>query len=144
LLELPQDVQQSVRAGAISQGHARALLPLGDEHEQLAVCRRIVEEGLSVRAVESLIQIMIRTADAEPLGVVAGESESDAPPTRTRNQHLASLEQDLRTALGTKVDVRHGAKGRGRIVIHFASRDEYERLHTYLCGDEARPHSQAG
>ncbi|HUY31159.1 MAG TPA: ParB/RepB/Spo0J family partition protein [Pirellulales bacterium] len=142
LLELPSEVQQAVRAGAITQGHARALLPLGDEREQLAVCRRVMDEGLSVRAVESLVQETIRAADREPLGVVAGDG--DAPPARTRGQHLASLEQELRTALGAKVDVREGSKGRGRIVIHFASHDEFERLHQYLCGEAAGQHSQVG
>ncbi|MFV2069798.1 MAG: ParB/RepB/Spo0J family partition protein, partial [Pirellulales bacterium] len=52
LLELPDTVQQALRVGAITMGHARALLPLGDEREQLAFCRRIREESLSVRDTE--------------------------------------------------------------------------------------------
>jgi len=144
LLELPAEVQQSVRAGSISQGHARALLPLGDECEQLAVCRRVIDEGLSVRAVESLVQETIRAADAEPMGVVAGDGKSESPSARRGSQHLASIEQELRAALGTKVDVRQGTKGRGRIVIHFSSHDEFERLHQYLHGEVVGPRSQAG
>ncbi len=144
LLELPAEVQQSVRAGSISQGHARALLPLGDEREQLAVCRRVIDEELSVRAVEGLVQETIRAADANSMGVVAGDREPETPSARRGSHHLASIEQELRTALGAKVDVRQGTKGRGRIVIHFSSHDDFERLHQYLCGEAIAPHSQAG
>ena len=61
--------------GTITQGHARALLPLGDEPEQVALCRRIHEEGLSVRQTEALVQEMIEQADAEPLSLVSGDGD---------------------------------------------------------------------
>lgn len=137
LLELPETVQQSLRSGEISPGHARALLPLGDEPEQVACCRRIVAEGLSVRAVEGLVQETIRAADASPLSVVGGE-EPNAKSSRSRGHHLTSLEQEFRTALGTKVDVRQNIKGRGRIIVHFSGPEEFERLHAWLCGAEVR------
>lgn len=137
LLELPETVQQSLRSGEISPGHARALLPLGDEPEQVAFCQRIVAEGLSVRAVESLVQETIRAVDAPPLAVVGGD-EPAVKPARTRRHHLTALEQEFRTSLGTKVDVRQNIKGRGRIVIHFSGPEEFERLHACLCGAEAR------
>lgn len=137
LLELPETVQQSLRSGEISPGHARALLPLGDEPEQVAYCQRIVAEGLSVRAIESLVQETIRAADAPPLAVVGGE-EPAAKPSRARRHHLTELEQEFRTALGTKVDVRQNIKGRGRIIIHFSGPEEFERLHAWLCGADAR------
>jgi ParB family chromosome partitioning protein len=144
LLELPQEVQQAVRSGAVTQGHARAMLPLGDEQEQLAVCRRVVAEGLSVRAVEGLVQEMIRAADTSPLSVAPRGDDSESPPARRGNQHSASLEQELRAALGTKVDLRQGTKGRGRIVVHFTSHEEFERIHAYLCGEAIEQHSRAG
>lgn len=143
LLELPDSVQHSLRSGEISPGHARALLPLGDEREQTAFCRQIVAEGLSVRAIESLVQETIRAADAEPLGVVSSDGQA-RPPRRSKQANLTSLEQEFRTALGTKVDVRQGAKGRGRIVIHFASSEEFERLRGWLGGETREPRSQAG
>ncbi len=144
LLELPEEVQQSVRSGEITQGHARALLPLGDEREQVAFCRRVVAEGMSVRTVETLVQETINAADAEPLSVVTAEGQT-APVKRTRSKHVASLEQELRSALGTKVDVRQGAKGRGRIVVHFANADEFERLYQYLCAESVgQGQSQVG
>ncbi|MBX7169143.1 MAG: ParB/RepB/Spo0J family partition protein, partial [Pirellulales bacterium] len=67
LLELPAAVQESLRKGAITPGHARALLPLGDEREQVAFAERIQAEGLSVRETEALVQETIALADADPL-----------------------------------------------------------------------------
>lgn len=141
LLELPEAVQQSIRSGDISPGHARALLPLGAESEQIAYCQRIVAEGLSVRAVESLVQEAVRAADAEPIN--ASSKTSVIKRSRKRRTHFGTLEQELRTALGTKVEIRQGAKGSGRIVVHFASADEFERLRTCLCGDDRRLASDA-
>lgn len=138
LLELPAAVQQALRGGAITQGHARALLPLGDEREQVAFAARIQQQGLSVRATEELVQSAIRQADAEPLALFTG----DAPrPPAERNEHLAHLEQSLRAALGTPVEVREGRRGRGKIVIHFSGHEEFERLHEQLCREGKR---QAG
>ncbi len=62
LLELPEDVKRMVQEGDISQGHARALLPLGDEQEQIDFARRIKKEGLSVRATEQAVQERIQRA----------------------------------------------------------------------------------
>lgn len=144
LLELPEAVQQAVRAGTISQGHARALLPLGDESEQVAMCQRIASDGLSVRAVESLVQETMRHGDQEPLAVISAEGERTSAP-RTRSEHLASLEQELRTALGTKVDVKQTSKGSGRLVVHFSSHEEFERLRGHLCHHQhSHAHQQAG
>lgn len=134
LLELPEVVQQSLRKGEITPGHARALLPLGDDREQVAFCGRIVAEGLSVRTVEEQVQEAILAADAGPLGVVGSDGQA-ARTKRRRRANLTALEQEFRTALGAKVDVRQGAKGRGRIVIHFTSAEEFERLHAWLCGE---------
>ena len=70
LLELPAAIQEPLRQGKITQGHARSLLPLGDEREQLEFCRRIQDEGLSVRQTEAMVQDAIDRADAEPLAVI--------------------------------------------------------------------------
>ncbi len=140
LLELPETMQQAIRTGGLTPGHARALLPLGDEHEQVAFCRRIQAESLSVRATEELVQQAIHSADHEPLAVVGG----DAPRAKSAKrgpQHAAHLEHELRTALGTKVEIKHRAGGRGQIVIHFAHADEFERLRDHMTG---RVRSKAG
>ncbi len=132
LLELPETIQHSLRSGTLTQGHARALLPLGDEREQEAFAERIQAESLSVRATEELVQLAIHHADHEPLAVVGSE-----PPSRRSkrkvSEHIVTLEQELRSALGTKVEIRQRAAGRGQIVIHFANPDEFERLRDLLC-----------
>ncbi|MBS0211365.1 MAG: ParB/RepB/Spo0J family partition protein [Planctomycetes bacterium] len=137
LLELPEEVQVALRKGQITQGHARAILPLGDEREQVALCRQIQSEGLSVRAVESLVQATVHQGEREELGVADAPEES--APKRSaakRNEQLAVLEQELRTALGTKVELRHGARGRGKVIVHFSNADEFERLRRHFHGQQ--------
>ncbi len=142
LLELPLGVQDALRSGSITQGHARALLPLGDEHEQVGMCRRVVTEGMSVRAVEAAVQEALHSTEETPLSVVTAEGESQPAP-RPRSEHHAALEQELRNQLGAKVEIKQGAKGRGKLVIHFANHDEFERLRQQLAGF-GQPLSQAG
>ena len=140
LLELPDPVQEAIRHGKITQGHARALLPLGDEREQVEFCGRIEREGLSVRRTESLVQEAIEEADAEPLGVVRRDGTSSRP-RRLRSEHLAALEEEFRIALGTRVRITHTSRGRGKLTIHFASHEEFERLRRHICAP-AQPYPQ--
>jgi ParB family transcriptional regulator, chromosome partitioning protein len=133
LLELPEQVQNAIRHGKITQGHARALLPLGDEQEQIAFCDRIQREGLNVRQTEVIVQDTIDAADREPLT----DAETPTKPTRSpgaKNEHIAALEQQFRTALGMKVKITHNARGRGKLVVHFRNHDEFERLKKHICG----------
>jgi ParB family chromosome partitioning protein len=131
LLELPADVKKMVQAGDISQGHARALLPLGDEQEQIEFAQKIKKEGLSVRTTEQGVHDRIHTLDSDQLRIVDADGNS-RPVQRPRNEQIASLEQELRTALGTKVDLSQTAKGRGKITIHFKSHEEFERVRQLL------------
>ena len=141
LLELPEAVQDAIRKAKITQGHARALLPLGDEREQIDFSNRIQREGLSVRKTEALVQEMITAADAEPLALVDRDGKRTRPG-RTQSEHLAALEQELRAALGVKVKITHGARGRGKITITFRSHEEFDRLKHHICGPD-QPASQA-
>jgi ParB family chromosome partitioning protein len=131
LLDLPSAVKQMVQEGAITQGHARALLPLGEEQEQINFANRIKKEGLSVRATEQGVQDRIQNLDGDQLRIVDADGNS-RPVPRPRNEQIASLEQELRSALGTKVDLSQTAKGRGKITIHFTSHDEFARLRQLL------------
>lgn len=130
LLELPQEVLDCLRKGELSAGHARALLPLGDEQLQVEFSDRIRKEGLSVRNVEAAVQERLLAEDGElPLNLVDGSgSQKTSRKTRTSSGQIVSLEQDLKAALGTKVEIRQTSRGRGRIVIHFANSDEFERI----------------
>ena len=140
LLELPEPVQQDLMNGRITAGHARALLPLGDEIQQIAFCDRIKDQHLSVRATEDQVADKIAHEDQEPLSVVGSK------PTRRRKQRsdqVAALETELRVAMGTKVDIKEGTRGRGKIVIHFTSLAEFDRIRQHLAqGNE--PQEAAG
>lgn len=133
LLELPEPVQDSLRRGQITQGHARALLPLGDEHEQIEFCKRIQRESLNVRQTESLVQETIDSADRDPLTTVETPSKPGRP-ARAKNEHIAALEQQFRTALGMRVKISHNARGRGKLVVQFRNHEEFERLQQHICG----------
>lgn len=144
LLELPDAVQQAVREGRITPGHARALLPLGDEREQIEFCRKIHDEGLSVRKTEALVQDTIREADGQPLRVV-GEEGPARPMRRVASEHVAALEQAFRAALGLRVTITHNSRGRGKLVVYFGGHDDFARLQRQICGsDEEELRNQAG
>ena len=111
LLELPEVVQQKLRAGKISMGHARALLPLGDEHEQVTLAEKVVTQGLSVRAVEGEIQEILRADEIEEItgspnnavqNLQATEKTTKRRPGRPssrRSSQIVSLENELRRAV---------------------------------------------
>lgn len=120
LLELDPSVQDSLGAGNISEGHARALIG-----STPAVQRQLVEavtaRGLSVRQVEELVR-RLRDRPAKP-----------ARSTASTDGEMEHLEEDLRRALGTKVVLSRSRKG-GRIVIEYYSDEEFSRLYDRLTG----------
>jgi ParB family chromosome partitioning protein len=150
LLDLPEAVQKRLRSGAISMGHARALLPLGDEEEQARLADRIASDGLSVRAIEAEVAEILRADDLadegglddedgdQPHGggtaTTAGTAVKRKPgrPATKRSSQTVAVENDLRRALGVKVVVHANGKGAGRIVIPFANLDEFQRLFEHL------------
>jgi ParB family transcriptional regulator, chromosome partitioning protein len=122
LLELPQEVKDMIARGELSAGHARALLPLGDEQEQKDFARRIHKDSLSVRATEQAVSDHIRRTDGEPLSIVDADGNSRPSPIQP-GQHLRDMQEQLGLSLGTKVEIKQSAKGRGRITLHFASHE---------------------
>ena len=101
---------------------------------KFAFAARIEMEGCRVRATEQAVQDRIHAMDGDGLRIVDATA-TRAPSPRPRNEQLASLEQELRTALGTKVDLNQTAKGRGKITIHFKNHEEFARLRQLLnCG----------
>jgi ParB family chromosome partitioning protein len=124
LLELPDMVQDALRSGTISAGHARALLPLGEEREQIDFCNRIRREGLSVRDTERYVQERLRREEK-------GGGAARGKP-RTVSQQVASLEQEMRSAMGTKVEIRQSSGGKGKFIIHFRSHEEFDRIRSLL------------
>lgn len=134
LLELPEPVQAAVRQGRITQGHARALLTLGDEPRQIEFAGRVEREGLSVRAIEQLVQETIDREDREPLAVI-GRTTSPRRP-KGQNEQIAALEQEFRSALGMKVKLTHNTRGRGKLTVQFSGHDEFDRLRQHILGPE--------
>jgi ParB family chromosome partitioning protein len=132
LLELPEQVKDSLRAGRISQGHARALLALGEPVEQIGLCNEIECYGLSVRATEEAVQKVLDSDEGEAWRVVGDEEEKPRGGRRPQ-PHMADLEQRFRVALGTKVEIRQTTRGKGRIIVHFKGHDEFERLERQFC-----------
>lgn len=122
LLELPEAVQKDLQIGAISAGHARAILPLGEEGAQIDFANKIRRDGLSVRETERQVQEKIQQED-DPYSSPRPKKKSKA-----KDPHLTALEQKLRVAMGTRVDIKPSSRNRGQIVIHFRSADEFERI----------------
>ena len=112
LLSLSDEMQASLAAGEITPGHARALLAIEDPNVRRLVWRRIIEHDLTVREAEQLAKAGMRTA---------------LKRTVRRSADLAAVEETLRGALGTKVELQKGRKG-GRVVIHFYSDEELDSL----------------
>jgi ParB family chromosome partitioning protein len=136
LLDLPEAVQQLLRSNSISMGHARALLPIGDEPEQVRLAQKVVDEGLSVRAVEAEVKEILRSdEDDDAFGEVSATSRRGGRPASKRSAQITAMENDLRRALGTKVVVHATSKGSGRIVIPFADADEFQRLLEFLTAE---------
>ena len=131
LLELPRKIQDCLNNSEISAGHARALLPLGEESVQISFCNRIIEDRWSVRETERNVSERISSEDRGMVSSLVGRKK------RSRTSQIESLEKQLKLALGTKVKIRKGSKGRGWIQIEFANNDEFERLRDQLEGDAA-------
>ncbi len=118
LLRLPNELRENVASGALSMGHARALLSIADQAAQLRVGRDVVAKGLSVRETEALVK---RTVEPET-------PQKEEPP---KDVHTRAAEDRLRFVLGTRVRiVRKGQ--RGRVEIDFGSENELQRIYEQL------------
>ncbi len=136
LLELPQQILDWLTAGEVSAGHARALLPIGDEEIQTRTAQKIMEERWSVRATESYVADLLKTEeDAE-----TGKKVINATRQKRRqiSPQIEAMQQEMRMVFGTKVEIKSSARGRGKITIHFTDADEFERLREVLSAT-ARP-----
>lgn len=134
LLELPPSILASLGKGTITAGHARALLPLGDEHDQVALAKRIESEGLSVRDVERIVGEQVGSDEGDDVEIIPGPGSK----VRTKSENVASLEQEFRHALGLKVELKANARGRGKLTIHFQNHDEFDRLREQLTDNHDR------
>ena len=127
LLTLPDEVKSMLSDERLSRGHAKALLGLDIEKEQILIARRAVEDGLSVRNLEKLIQ-RIKAAPRKPRA-----AKPDLPAS-----HVGYLSDQLHAHFGTSVRITpcrtyaNGKKGKGSIEIDFFSNDDLDRLLSLL------------
>jgi ParB family chromosome partitioning protein len=118
LLKLPADVQKEVASGALSMGHARALLAIEQEDALRRASHQVVNLKLSVRETEALARKITNPPPPDP--------EPERPDANTR-----SAEDQMRLSLGTRVRIVRRGKS-GRIEIDFNSEDELHRIYEYI------------
>lgn len=123
LLRLTTAARQALTEGAISEGHARALLSLPSAQAQSAVLQTLLNRGLNVRQTEEVVRRL------------AGERKAPSG-RRSRPPEESDLEGQLRQVLGTRVTLIRGRRG-GRLIIHFYSDEELNAL-----VDQILPHSR--
>jgi len=125
LLNLPEEIQQSLSAGEITEGHARALLAVADPERQRDVWRRVVQDHFTVRETE-------RLGREAGEGHVSRETPSAAQrPPATRDPNLLEVEDQLRRLFGTRVTITFGRE-RGKIEIEFYTDDDLTRILSLL------------
>ena len=117
LLKLPAEVRNDLASGALSMGHARALVTMPDEAAQRRVAREVVSRGLSVRETEAMAR---------------RELHPPIPPLPKRaDPNTRAAENQLKVALGTRVRIVRKGEG-GRIEIDFNNEEELQRLYETL------------
>lgn len=112
LLKLPDEIKDMLYNGALSMGHARALLSIDGQLNQIEASRKIIKKGLSVREAELLAK--------KPSGQMKAAV--------IRDPQIRSLEENLKKSLGTKVRIIQKNKKSGRVEIEYYSLDELDRL----------------
>jgi ParB family transcriptional regulator, chromosome partitioning protein len=124
LLELAQEVQDAVRVGQLSAGHAKILKGVPDRERQASLAKEIVARGLSVHAAEAYIK-QAQTPKLEGVPEPSG-AEPRTPPEKTA--HVQGVENELRQKLGMRVEIKVKGKDKGQIVLGFESNDDFERV----------------
>jgi ParB family chromosome partitioning protein len=123
LLDLHQEVQDMVRIGQLSTGHAKILKGVTNRDKQLAIAKEIVARGLSVHATEAHVK------QAQQPQTEGGEAEAPSPRGSTqKTAHVEGVENELRQKLGLRVEIKVKGKEKGQIVLGFESNDDFERL----------------
>ncbi len=120
LLKLPADVQVMVQSGALTAGHARALVGRLDAE---VLARRIVEQQLNVREVEALVQ-------AGPIG----EEGSTPKRVREKDPDTKAFEKELTDVLGLKVEIKRGSGESGHLIIKYGNFDQLDYIRLRLAG----------
>jgi ParB family chromosome partitioning protein len=119
LLKLPVEIQAGVRDNLISMGHARALVTIPDEAEQIRRFNLIISENLSVRDIENLSKNGTKTVTT---------ASSPKPISKPLNPSQEAIKNFIADRFSTKVSIEKAAKGNGKLVLHFNSESDLNRL----------------
>lgn len=124
LLKLPAAIQAGVRDGLISMGHARALVSVADEAEQMRRFNQIHQDGLSVRDLEQLLKKPKTQAPINNLNV----------STKLSSLQMVFIEE-LEKRLAANVSIQKNGKGQGKLIVPFKSDDDFKRIISLLNGE---------
>jgi ParB family chromosome partitioning protein len=122
LLNLPEEVQKSVRLEQISLGHAKILKGLNDAELQISLAKEVMLKGLSVKALELLVKQVKSEGTKEP---AAGKSMASAIE---KTSHVLGIETELRQKFATRFEIKLRGESKGAIVINFENNDDFERV----------------
>ena len=131
LLNLPHPIQSDLAKGTLTMGHARPLLSLKDNEEQIRVWDTIKDGHLSVRQTEELIR---QTLETDNVSRETKKTSKKQVSKFERDPNLLHLEEELQLSLGTKVIIKPGGIG-GKIEINYYSDEDFERLCEKLIQD---------
>jgi len=135
LLDLPPSIRKLVEKGALTAGHARALLAVEDGVRAAELARKAVSREWSVREVERRVRALKRTKDG-PEDEGEKPPSSPAPERSSGDPALRRLREEMRTSLSTRVEIRRKASGGGVIEIPFHDGEDFERLFAAIVGRE--------
>lgn len=125
LLQLDPRVRNFVVENKLTGGHARTLLPVTNGDEQFELAEYIIEEGLSVRAVEALVKAHLEKAEKP--------AETEETLSKADEREYRAIEDDLKSLFSTKVKLKPlGKRNKGKIEIEYYSEEDLERLLTLL------------
>ena len=123
LLELAPEVCTLLEERSIDMGHARALLGLENRRKQIEVAALVAKKGLSVRDTEALVRRL-----SEPQGP-RGEQSSGG---NTKDPNIHRLEEELGGKLGARVQIQHGAGGRGKVIVNYNNLEELDGILAHI------------
>lgn len=129
LLKLPETVQSLIRDGLLSMGHAKAILTVREPSMQVSLSKKVIDENLSVRQLESIVAREIVLPNNASIGVARTKVASP----EVEEGGFGELVERLRRGLGTKVLIKHHTSGRGSIVIQYFSEQELGRIVDTIC-----------
>ena len=118
LLKLSEKVQQMLIDEMITAGHARAILAISDKEKQETVAMKVFDEKLSVRETEALVKRKL-----EP-----PKTEKKSKFTTAEDAIYESLEEKMKSIMGTRVQIHRKKNDKGKIEIEYYSKDELERI----------------